>query len=841
MIKLLTNTLPIVLVFFTGSLLAQKIYRTEKLKLTPEYLNGKSLVVCYQGGEIKQSIPFSKELRNIRARAKATPAIFDITYIGFDSDPEAKAAFQYAADIWSQLIESPQPIRVQAQFTPLDQGVLGSAIPSNFIRNFKNAPKFNTWFAIAVAEKIANKPFNDATEFDIETSFNSDAEWYYDTANPDSILGTGKTDFASVVMHELAHGLGFMGVSDVNASGEGTIGLANFPMIFTSFAETASGKNLVTSITNGSQTMGDALTGDNLKFVGPTFQARLHAPSTYARGSTLSHLDEGIYKNTPNELMTPSIGINGFIHDPGISLTLMQDYGWEFTYMLHDPLPNTEVFDQAFDILAVVTSDALLGFDTASLTLHYSTDEFVNMDSALTMNATGNLDEYMATIPNQGGEASLSYYLKVLDKKNRIFTNPGSIVINKVYETIPFHFTAALDDSIPTIEHTPIDFLLNTKTEEPISASIFDYFMGVDTAYVEYLINDVAQPSFGMSRDLQTFTIFEGIMNLPGTSLGDVVKYKIIAIDSAASQNMATDPPSGFHQFLIEEISDPITMYKNDFNSPSSDFLGDGFEIATPINFTDGAIHSLHPYEEAGAENEIQYIYQLKTPIIVDNVNTEVLFDEIVLVEPGETGTKFGDLQFWDFVVVEASKDFGVSWFEIFDGYDSRDQTIWLNRYTSSIDGNNSTAIGHPSLYLERRFDLLDNPSINSGDEILFRFRLFSDPFANGWGWAIDNLQIQVEIIVSVDDYLEEKELTIYPNPSASGIYTFNGLFKKQPENIQLQVLDLLGKSVYSARPATKGLVFNHELNLSDQPPGIYFINLLIDNERLTRKVVKSR
>ncbi len=835
MMKLVTKTLPFFFIFISSMVFGQKVSQVEVLHSSPEIYKNGDLVVCYAGGEIIKSIPVSKEFRE-RIKARTNTATFEVVYVGFDNFPEAKDAFQFAVDIWSTLIESPVTIRVSAQFSPLDQGVLGSAAPSRFIRNFDNTPRFNTWFPVALVEKISNQQFNGPNDFEIEANFSSTAGWYYDTSDPEGIAGTGLTDFASVVLHELGHGLGFLGVANVTDAGVGSIGLSGFPMTYTTFAENGSGDNLVNDIQNDSQLMGDALTSGSLRFDGTTQDAALFAPSEFNGGSSFSHLDDAIYTGTPNELMTPTIGSNGFIHDPGIALDIMYDFGWEFTYINHNPVANTEVFDQSFDIVAKVTSD--VGYDTSSLNLRYSTDGFSISDTSILMQPSGNRDEFVATIPNPGAETTFSYYIEVLDAKQRMFTDPGQAPDIAFYQ-----FRAALDDSIPTIEHTPIDFVLNTKTEETVSASIFDFFMGVDTAYVEYSINNVSQTSFGMTRDPETFTIFDGTMDLSGgIKTGDKISYRIVAIDSAQVANQAFDPATGFHEFFVEETSEPISSYENDFNTTSTDFLGDGFLIRTPANFTDAAIHSLHPYEEAGLENEINYLYQLKFPIIVDEVNTMVQFDEIVLVEPGEDGTGFGSQDFFDFVATEVSLNKGQTWFAATNGYDSRDEGVWLVKYNSSTEGNNSTAVGDETLYITRSFDLLENPSINAGDTLLFRFRLFSDPFAAGWGWAIDNLTIQKEIVASVEDYLEsDDELSISPNPSQNGVFNFNARFKKQPKKIQLTVLDLMGKVIYTEIPLVNSLILNHEINLGNQPAGIYFVTLLLDNDRVVRKVLKSR
>ena len=117
-------------------------------------------------------------------------------------------------------------------------------------------------------------------------------------------------------------------------------------------------------------------------------------------------------------------------------------------------------------------------------------------------------------------------------------------------------------------------------------------------------------------------------------------------------------------------LSQPQTKYVNNFNSPSSDFDGNGFTITTPTGFSSGAIHSPHPYND-----QTNYIYQLLIPIIVASSNATLSYDDIAIVEPGDPGSVFGDSNFWDYVIVEGTKD-GINWMPLLDGYDCQ------NRYS---------------------------------------------------------------------------------------------------------------------------------------------------------------
>ena len=117
--------------------------------------------------------------------------------------------------------------------------------------------------------------------------------------------------------------------------------------------------------------------------------------------------------------------------------------------------------------------------------------------------------------------------------------------------------------------------------------------------------------------------------------------------------------------------------FETDFNNivvSEPDFFGD-FIVTSPNGFTDAALHTQHPYLEADSLglNEINFTSYLLTPIILDSLRPIMLFDEIVLVEPGIGDVDFRDGSFFDFVIVEASKDLGVTWVPLLNGYDSRD------------------------------------------------------------------------------------------------------------------------------------------------------------------------
>ncbi len=245
---------------------------------------------------------------------------------------------------------------------------------------------------------------------------------------------------------------------------------------------------------------------------------------------------------------------------------------------------------------------------------------------------------------------------------------------------------------------------------------------------------------------------------LPANTAGDtpLVQLPVLFNGTAEIQLVGYVGGSTYESPLksveVIQISEPVFSYQSDFNGGNGDFTGDGFSVRLEPGFDDEAIHSQHNYPDNSSPT-----YTLTKPIRVAKADAMVEFDEVVIVEPGDAGTVFGDFGFWDYVITEGTKD-GTHWVPLLDGYDCRDDNAWLVAY------NNGDA-GDASLYRHRSFDLLD--TFDWGDTILVRFRLYADQSVNAWGWAIDNLSIQVGSPTSVGD-APQRIFALdqnYPNP----------------------------------------------------------------------------
>ncbi|MBX2964698.1 MAG: T9SS type A sorting domain-containing protein [Cyclobacteriaceae bacterium] len=675
--------------------------------------------------------------------ARTKTANIEVTYIGFSE--EAKNAFQYAVDIWGSLITSSVPIRIQATWTVLSATTLGGANPATLYRNFSGAQKLDVWYPVALAEKIAGANFN-GSDPDIYAQFNSNFDWHYD---PSTAPDPGKHDLITVVLHEIGHGLGFYDDFRIeNNQGRFNGWGTGLPFIYDVPIETGGATlNLIETGSSPSTELAGLLTGNNLfyNFL-PEANTQLYAPTQFSGGSSIAHLNESTYNGTDNALMTPQIASQEKIHNPGVALNMLKHMGWEIVRIVHQPLSDTE--DIAGPYTVVVSIDADNGYNNTSVQLNYTLDGTTFTSVAMT--PTGNPNEFSGEIPSSGIARNYGYYIAVKNNADREYVSPGKLVsIGEEQEQYFYIFSVGPDTEPPVITHTPKAFILDSETNFDIEARITDN-IGIAAASVEYLINNVPQGNIPLV--LQSNADYLATINLgAGLAIDDVLSYRITAIDQATATpgGNKTFSPSDKDYHLVNVVGLEPTQdsYANNFNSPSNDFFGDGFSITQPTGFSDPAIHTVHPYPQGNGQpnNQLNLVYQLKIPVRV-NANADlatIVFDEIVLVEPGEPGTVFGDDQFWDYVIVEGSKDGGITWVPVADGYDSRVHSVWLTRYNSSTSGNNSTATGDPSLFRTRTLSLLNK--FNPDDEVVIRFRLFSDPFAVGWGWAIDNLRIQVD------------------------------------------------------------------------------------------------
>ncbi len=259
--------------------------------------------------------------------------------------------FRYAASFWAQRLDSPIEVKVQAKFEALTcsatSAVLGSAGTRYIFSDFTGAPRPLTWYSGALANKLAGEDL-EPTEDDISARFTTALDdgscsfprkWYYGL---DAQPAGATTDFATVVIHELGHGLGFQTfvsrTTGAKFAGDDGVGLDDAYMV--NLYDATAGKTWdkltdgerLTSITNTTNLLWNgpeviAVASSRLSSgVGAGGRPQIYAPNPSESGSSTSHWDAVL---SPNEIMEPFI--TGAIHSLLITGELMKDLGWSLS------------------------------------------------------------------------------------------------------------------------------------------------------------------------------------------------------------------------------------------------------------------------------------------------------------------------------------------------------------------------------------------------------------------------------------------------------------------------------------------------------------------------------
>lgn len=801
-------------------------FLTSGFNLRSQYLIKNSSVknICYAGTKVNRIyVPPPKSFRYISG-SKGGGKITAV-YSGFT--PEPKAAVDYAINILESVLPSDTRITVKISWTKISNAnVLGNSLITGFATGWSiDAEMPVAYYPVTVAEKIAGKSLNEEHEADVELTLNSSAKWYLGT---DGNTPVSKYDLVTVVIHELCHGLGFF--DSMNAQNSvGTYGLAGIPIIYDKFVENLTGENLTDTahFISGTSNLYLELVSGQLYFNGPLAKkylsgnrARLYSPSTWDPGSSVSHLDETRTTAT-DALMTPFIDLGEAIHNPGnLTMSILGDLGWINTRILHRELKDTEENISELGIQVSILSDTLYNKDMVGMV--YSFDNFNTFDT-LMLSQLVNSNSYYGKINIPSYELKLGYYFFTSDVFSRLYRSPS------LAEKKPYTVYIGKDTTNPVINHTPAAYYFEKVDSLVLNATVTDN-LGIDTVYIEYQINNGPLKYSGLTKGEPDLYKLKMSLNEETLIGGDTIKYKLFAIDLATARNVTVSPSSGSYKVHIEAIKPTVRSYSTGFSNAADDFFNSGFSIMQPSGFNSPGLHSEHPYKSPDQDyKNLEFSSVLRSPVIFNISGMVISFREVVLVEPGEEGSLFGFSDFYDYVIIEGSKDFGKTWFPLADGYDSRLIPSWEEAYNSSVNLQNSSYIGKESMMLEHVFfpDLRDK--ISDGDSLLFRFRLFSDPYAHGWGWAIDDLRINP--LIDNSEELVTGMTKVFPNPG-------NGLINIALENENtavysyISIYDIFGRCIMREVPFSGARFI---INMSGNPPGLYLI--LINNGSNTKTI----
>ena len=248
--------------------------------------------------------------------------------VKYNNFPEwTKTQAQAAIDVWAANFESSVPIYIEATWgRSSSYSVLGSARPGSYFANFKGAPDASLWYPSALANALAGKDL-DGNNPEMIITVNSLANWYRGGGSGPS---KSEYDLQSVILHEMAHGLGFLSTDSYDTFfGYGSI---DQPTAYDAYVQTGDGRRL-SDLPSPSLELGEALTS-KLVWSGPLGVAAnggvkpiLYTPKKYEDGSSVSHLDEALFSSAGKDaVMSPNLDAGEIFHEPGpLLLAMMQD------------------------------------------------------------------------------------------------------------------------------------------------------------------------------------------------------------------------------------------------------------------------------------------------------------------------------------------------------------------------------------------------------------------------------------------------------------------------------------------------------------------------------------
>jgi len=344
-------------------------------------------------------------------------------------------AVQTAIDIWSDNWSSPVPVNVVANFVQQGtSGILASASPVSFFHSFAGAPDSTLWYSSAMANALAGKDLDPANpEISININATMANSFYLGT---DGNCPPNQYDLESIILHEVAHGLGFLSNDSFDPFSQ--YGSIDQPTAFDAYAQTQDGGRLM-DLASPSAELGKAFqsplvwSGKNGIAANNGIKPRLYTPSPYQAGSSISHLDQNSFQNSgADALMSPSWPAGAVFHTPGALLLGM------FADMRLKPAPGIPVGipNSPRNVFAIVGDrSAIISFDPPD---NARTAQVISY--LIAVNETGARIQSETSPVKIGGLKNGSHYSFSVSAINQLGTSPPQTT-NAIFPQAPWNST----------------------------------------------------------------------------------------------------------------------------------------------------------------------------------------------------------------------------------------------------------------------------------------------------------------------------------------------------------------------------------------------------------------
>lgn len=342
--------------------------------------------------------------------ATLQPVYLDAAGVGFNDATlgvARKAALSTALSIWGNQLRSTQVIKVAVSFDSLPcasgAATLGAGEPISYLQNFVGAPVQSRLYPVALAESLARVNLNsDGNE--IVMRINADVDqgcagsitgFDYNT-NPSTPTAANKIRALPVMLHELAHGLGFFTpICLVNLPGGCGVTPGQWPYggypnnvldRWSDFLRDGPSGSFWNSLSS-TQRIASARNG-NLVWDGPQVTAalpalnlnaaatlgnriKMHAPALLSASASVNHFTSDA---TPNLLMEPDYSQLVNIASLDLAPALLADLGWVLstdpmatTTLITSDQPDPSIINTSYNVNVTVT--ALDGLPLGSVTI----------------------------------------------------------------------------------------------------------------------------------------------------------------------------------------------------------------------------------------------------------------------------------------------------------------------------------------------------------------------------------------------------------------------------------------------------------------------------------------
>ncbi|MFM6936903.1 MAG: hypothetical protein ACKOXH_04355, partial [Aquirufa sp.] len=261
-------------------------------------------------------------------------------------------------------------------------------------------------------------------------------------------------------------------------------------------------------------------------------------------------------------LMTPQIARGELTRDIGpIVLGAFGDFGWSSSNIIADNFNDTEDVSKDIVFTAKVYSDTLI--NESSVKLMMAIDKSILSASSMPLVKSGNT--YTYTLPKSGTTRKINYYWTANDAAGKKFTTPAEapVIAGTNYGNY-FDFTVGADTVKPVVIYAnPLKYIFTSQSTITLPTLLTSDNIGISAVYMEYSINGAAFVRQNFTKVVGETFSYTNAFNFTAGQLkaGDVIRYRVVVADAAKVSNVVYLPASGYYDFKVLALADPVASY----------------------------------------------------------------------------------------------------------------------------------------------------------------------------------------------------------------------------------------------------------------------------------------